>query len=519
MIQNYYIQFIILLILFILLAINILIICKNKKIYGGVQPSEMLLIGELPPIFMGLPTTNTIKEIGTTPAANVLSESQPSGAQLSEVRPSTQIEYNFSNYDFFISVYNLLNSPNLVEQIRENSYAFQEFIKYKGCKILLRNILMLLYQDEFGEDYNFIQLRLPLFTKSKKFISFLENYWNDDFDTFIKYYEEFKDQEIGKKQSYYFYWINLINISQILVTFLYNGHLLDMPRYGYDDDTNDNSCYIAANHLDSFNEIVQFFMLALDCKYFNILNLYKKIINYEYEFCIKPKLEPKKKIKLSKAYEEKDINKISMYISNFSRLLSELNNDSDVYLLLSANNVNSIEFGKFEGTKFMPSIINPYIYVHDEMRYLYSLIWHDLIFHNSYDRKLHIMDENWYEFKLIVMQSIEYGYYPLIFGLINGLFHEINNIPNLFGGIFKTIMPPFTIKTFLECMPIFANLGSTSMIRSRIVDSTLDPNDSKLFDFLFNAGYISRDIYDNRHNISRYLEEWNAYNISKFGNH
>jgi hypothetical protein len=189
-------------------------------------------------------------------------------------------------------------SSDLVDKIKSKSNIFKESIQYKGCPTLLRNILILLNFTnsenlnnpfaEFGESYDFSNLELPKFKKGIPFKPFNENYWSDDFDDFIRHYEIFKAQQ--QRQSYYFYWINLINISQILVTFLHNANLLDTGILKMNDILNVNSCYdanLSQDHKKMFIEIINSFIKSLNCEYKNILDLYKKIILYDNEFCMK----------------------------------------------------------------------------------------------------------------------------------------------------------------------------------------------------------------------------------------
>lgn len=486
---------ILLLLLIILLAILINIFLYNKKSnkYNG---------GGFFNWFRRAPITNLPSPIVESPTLGPIVESPALGPIVEKK------EYNFRDYEFFENVFELANSSNLLESIIYKSQKFKECIKYKGCKLLLRNILMLTKEVEFGKYYDYTQLGLPLFdtlgTKFK-FKPFQENYWTDDFDIFISYYEEFKDQPIGEKQSYYFYWLNLINISQILVIILHNANLLDITssdRQYRDKEINNKSCYIinTDDKKEHFNEIIRLFMIALNCDYYNIFQLYVKIIEYDYIFCIQTK--------------EHILNQYGIYEIYMFNTIIELRRfiGADVYLLLTANNPDADIYGRFEGTKFMASLINPFIYIHHDMTFISSFVAHDLYFHSLYKRKKNIGDDNWNEFKEIIQIAKNNKYYPMIFAIINYVFHEPDNIE----------MPAFTIRSFIKNIPVyyFGMWCPTRKIKKIVIKNDID--DEKLFQFLLDAGYISQEIYDSKDLINttdeQYLEDWEQC-IEKWNNY
>jgi hypothetical protein len=424
------------------------------------------------------------------------------------------LEYDFNNDNIFQNIYKLVNGSNFENNINPNL----ECMKYKGCKILLRNMLMLSNRDKFGIDYNFDSMNLPLFKKGVKFIPYTENYWNDHFNIITEHYEKFNAQTTDKKQSYYFYWMNLINISQLLITFLHNGNLLDISIHKYEDaqfedpprtPSNNKSCYIVNPNSDKekyFNEMVNLFKLALDCKYNNIFNLYKMLIYYDYDFCVNPKIanNHQRSFGMNAIDAENSFDALNKFMDEIS------NNKLDIYLLLSLYNPNESKYGMFEGTKFIVALANPFLYIHQNLRYISGFMAHDLYFHFLYTRKKTITDTNWDEFKRLINMAIKYDYYPIIFQTIHNLFHEPDN--KTFPGIIP-IKKPFTINLFIKNIPaLYFNHFYCYYINKH---TTLEMNE-KLFTFLLNAKYISNEIYDGRINVVKPISHEQYINIDNF---
>ena len=63
-----------------------------------------------------------------------------------------------------------------------------------------------------------------------KFVAFADSFWICPFTELMSEYDKFKNMEPNQRQSYLFFWVNVINISQILVKFKLDiklNHYLD----------------------------------------------------------------------------------------------------------------------------------------------------------------------------------------------------------------------------------------------------------------------------------------------------
>jgi hypothetical protein len=333
---------------------------------------------------------------------------------------SKEIEYNFSDESCFENIRELIRECSQCTDISHMRHILvkNEYIQYKYVSVLLRNILILLKKPV---PYQFIRKTKKIEKREAMSVykSFYESYLTCTFDQFIEEYHKFKDTTpVSDRKSYFLFWVNLINISQILV------------RFKYDIELN---AYLDQDNLCKFDELVQSFIKALSCKYDDILELYKKYI--EYAYCSNPK---------SRDPGTYTANQISVCKS---QLLDIQNIDANsVFLLLSMTPAKSITFARFEGTKFIVSFINPYKEADGFFGDIVPTICHDIIDHNMYIRKLALTTNNEAQFLFLFKLNRELSpdkqlSEDYLLEIIFQVFHEQTPATSLF---------PFSLELFIK---------------------------------------------------------------------
>ena len=316
--------------------------------------------------------------------------------------------YDFSNKEYFRTIESIIDqlinedtvNPNLLKQICGNPQV----------RVLLRNILFLL-DKPFSPGLKFLRKE-----RMDQFKAYNESVWTCSFSVLMAEYDKFKET----KQSYFFYWINLINISQILV------------RFKLDDTLNED--YLDKENKCRFNNVVSMLITALCCDYFNILELYKAFL--EYVMCVNPKsIED---LPISERFSNRDRSQECYHQCH--EILVNLSIYDPILYLLTANYPTADLYGRFEGLKFCVSTLNPYTDVHEGLfTNIIPIICHDLCFHGIRLRKYKLSPKHIAEFKELGFKSEEYNY-PLFFTLVHEIFHEKR----------KDTLPPFNKKNFLE---------------------------------------------------------------------
>lgn len=424
--------FIILIILLILVVLNILLLIKNTNNVKGGMEQEI---------------------ISATPSLLRYNE------------------YFFNGNDECFEKINELITVAVYSDIDYSSELYLYCKQFEHFDILLNNFLVL-----------FDKISTPI-----KKRSILESCWTcNDFEIVIAEYDRFKTAQPANRKSYFFYWINLINISSLLVKFKY-----DISLEKYSDA--EQQC------TDQFELLKLSLLMALSCRYDDVLSLYKKLILYIY--CANED---------SKTHYSIDIK------SCIDILLQSTNTENCVFLLLSMNRVQSTKYGIFEGTKFLISCINP-LFKADGGIYgnILPFICHDAIIHKVYAKKNILTDINEEEFKQVCRLAILHKFYPLVLGVIHEIFHE------------EVSVNPFSLDLFVKkCIQLllFPRLYKTSSNNLYFVDGVYDAlydlaeinNDIviNLLTFLINITKINEE---QRDQIIQYRESIKTAKISKEG--
>jgi hypothetical protein len=175
----------------------------------------------------------------------------------------SSVNYDFSDDLCFSRIAELIYSIIIDRQpIDKDLELFTYCIKYKHVNILLRNMQLL-----FGipVDYSILLVKQQITTQPNQNLSavkvFQESCWTVSFDVLIAEYDKFKDiRPISERKSYFLYWLNVINLSTILVKFKY-----DITMAKYRDYENCSELY---------NQLLGNLLAALSCKYDDIYRLY-----------------------------------------------------------------------------------------------------------------------------------------------------------------------------------------------------------------------------------------------------
>jgi hypothetical protein len=395
-------------------------------------------------------------------------------------------EYNYvittiGSHSIFDEIRQLVN--NMINGIDSEKELFERCIEYKGVSLLLKNILILKKMPPYGIYLELGSIEIAP-SDMEPFTSYYEPFLTIcTFDQIMDEYDRFKET----KQSYLIYWINLLNIFRILIRFNYDNIL--------------NGAYLDSNNECNFMALVNIFIVALNCEYSDILIAYKKYI--EYIICTNKDIPSR---------YGNSIKEYSIIVDQLLRL-----NETDAYLLLSANSISETRYGIFEGTKFLISSSNPYKIADEVYSDVVPYIYHDLFFHSGYIRKSALTPENEIEFRELYRLSIEHNY-PNIFKLIFEIFHESGNSNSEFP-YSKYLFICNCLSLILFCDLVHTNAmqyaaQTTSIISytyetlSFIKDSTdTNSNALDLSEFLFNCGYIDKDSYDK---LCKYIQNDNC---------
>ena len=329
-----------------------------------------------------------------------------------------QISYNYDPYlpenfdnnnNFFINFIKLINDIIKYGDYHvHNQIQSQRLLKkielyssvHIHIKVLLRNILILLgiqlplFFKEFEDvkEVDETKLKKKIVDKDK-FTAFADTFWMCSLHQLMYEYDKFKNtRPVTNRQSYFLFWINIINISQILVRIIFDPILNDY-YYKNKSEVFTDRC--------KFQLVVQNLIKALNCKYDNILQLYMSFL--QFIMCINEKEEKSitnLKDGFNTLFNSPKFPKNCAF--EFGKILTHnMENNNDVFYLLSGNHFPSYKYGRFEGTKFYVSIINPYFKAHDAYNILGTVI-HDECAHKSYSRKFQLTEENEKEFKILI---------------------------------------------------------------------------------------------------------------------